>query len=27
MGMVETCYGPVEQEVMARAGNIRLLIC
>jgi 3-deoxy-D-manno-octulosonate 8-phosphate phosphatase (KDO 8-P phosphatase) len=25
--MVETCYGPVEQEVMARAGNIRLLIC
>ncbi|MGZ2660389.1 3-deoxy-D-manno-octulosonate 8-phosphate phosphatase, partial [Escherichia coli] len=26
MGMVETCYGPVEQEVMARAGNIRLLI-
>ncbi|HGM6861664.1 3-deoxy-manno-octulosonate-8-phosphatase KdsC [Serratia rubidaea] len=27
MSMVETCYGPVTQDVMARAGNIRLLIC
>lgn len=27
MSLVETCYGPVEQDVMARAGKIRLLIC
>lgn len=27
MGMVETCYGPVTEDVMARAGKIRLLIC
>lgn len=27
MSTVETCYGPVEQDVMARAGKIRLLIC
>ncbi|CAI2461505.1 3-deoxy-manno-octulosonate-8-phosphatase KdsC [Serratia liquefaciens] len=27
MSLVETCYGPIEQEVMARAGKIRLLIC
>ncbi|EJL91461.1 3-deoxy-manno-octulosonate-8-phosphatase KdsC [Pantoea sp. BIGb0393] len=25
--MVETCYGPVSAEVMARAAQIRLLIC
>ncbi|WP_312111313.1 3-deoxy-manno-octulosonate-8-phosphatase KdsC [Pantoea septica] len=25
--LVETCYGPVSAEVMARAGQIRLLIC
>ena len=25
--MVETCYGPVTAEVMARAAKIRLLIC
>lgn len=27
MSLVDTCYGPVEQDVMARAGKIRLLIC
>ncbi|HAK33799.1 MAG TPA: 3-deoxy-D-manno-octulosonate 8-phosphate phosphatase, partial [Pantoea sp.] len=25
--LVETCYGPVSAEVMARASQIRLLIC
>jgi len=25
--MVETCYGPVSADVMARAAKIRLLIC
>ena len=25
--MVDTCYGPVSAEVMARAAQIRLLIC
>ena len=25
--MVDTCYGPVSADVMARAANIRLLIC
>ena len=25
--MVATCYGPVSAEVMARAAQIRLLIC
>ena len=24
---IETCYGPVSADVMARASNIRLLIC
>lgn len=27
MRMVDTCYGPVEQDVIARANKIRLLIC
>lgn len=27
MSMVDTCYGPVIEDVMARARNIRLLIC
>lgn len=27
MNLVETCYGPVTEDVMARAGKIRLLIC
>ncbi|KHE01972.1 3-deoxy-D-manno-octulosonate 8-phosphate phosphatase (KDO 8-P phosphatase) [Pantoea sp. PNA 14-12] len=24
---IETCYGPVSADIMARAGHIRLLIC
>lgn len=27
MNVVETCYGPVTEDVMARAGKIRLLVC
>lgn len=27
MRMVDTCYGPVEQDVIARASKIRLLVC
>ena len=25
--MIETCYGPVSEDVMTRASKIRLLIC
>ncbi|RLM11199.1 3-deoxy-D-manno-octulosonate 8-phosphate phosphatase [Gibbsiella quercinecans] len=27
MSLIETCYGPIANDVMARAGKIRLLIC
>lgn len=27
MRMIDTCYGPVEQDVIARASKIRLMIC
>ncbi|WP_127957770.1 3-deoxy-manno-octulosonate-8-phosphatase KdsC [Serratia microhaemolytica] len=27
MNLIETCYGPIAEDVMVRAGAIRLMIC